>query len=73
MIRVLFADSSAVNWTGTLTLAGTLKSQTVRFGTSASALTADQLQKIDINGSAVKLDAEGYLRYATTGVYLIVR
>ena len=55
-----FADSSGVPWSGTLTLTGTLGPQTLRFGTSSSALTFEQQRKITIDGKFVKLDGNGY-------------
>jgi len=54
-----FADCSALSWTGTLTLTGTLGANTVRFGSDANALTSDQLSRI--NGGNATLDADGYL------------
>jgi hypothetical protein len=56
-----FLDSSALDWPGALTLSGTLGPQTVRFGTSRTALTDVQLAKINNNGRPVALDADGYL------------
>jgi autotransporter-associated beta strand protein len=59
-----FADSSAVDWgTGTLALTGTFVSgSSLRFGTSATALTATQLGKISRAGVlSFTLDANGYL------------
>lgn len=55
-----FADSSGKTWSGTLTLTGTLGPQTLRFGTSSSALTPQQQRQININGKFVKLDGNGY-------------
>ena len=55
-----FADSSGTTWSGTLTLTGTLGPQTLRFGTSSSALTYDQQRKITLDGKPVRLDGNGY-------------
>lgn len=64
-----FADSSAVDWTGgTLALTGTFVSgSSLRFGTSATALTAAQLAKISAAGYAnFALDENGYLTAMST-------
>ena len=64
-----FADSSAVDWTGgTLTLTGTFVSgSSLRFGTSATALTTTQLSQISATGYAnFALDANGYLTAMST-------
>ena len=55
-----FADSSGKAWSGTLTLTGTLGPQTLRFGTSSSALTYEQQRKITLDGKPVRLDGNGY-------------
>ncbi len=68
-----FLDSYALAWPGTLTLTGTLGPTTVRFGNSHNALTAEQLQKISLNGSPVDLDAGGYLYKASQGTVFIVK
>jgi autotransporter-associated beta strand protein len=61
--QLTFADSSALaaNWTGLLTITGTLGAETVRFGTADTALAAGQLEKILINGSNATLSATGFL------------
>lgn len=58
--KIAFADSSALPWKGTLavTLSG---ASSLRFGKSASALTAAQLEKITVNGGNARLDPSGYL------------
>ena len=58
-----FADSSAVAWPGTLSLTGTFVSgASLRFGTTASGLTAIQLGKISAPGFAgFTLNGSGYL------------
>jgi|GEM_PF-1706261 len=63
---LVFGDSSAVVWTtGTvLSITGdAVSGQTIRVGTSASGLTADQLAQIFVNGNAVSIDASGYLTF----------
>jgi len=61
-----FADSSAVAWTGNLTLTGTLGATTLRFG----GLTADQLKKITIDGKKVILDGAGYVAIMPAGLVI---
>lgn len=58
-----FADSSAITWAGTLTITGTFVSgSSLRFGTTATALTATQLGKITRAGvTSFTLDTNGYL------------
>jgi autotransporter-associated beta strand protein len=58
-----FADSSALTWAGTLSLTGTFVSgSSLRFGSSATALTATQLDKISAPGiTSFSLNASGYL------------
>jgi hypothetical protein len=59
-----FADSSAIDWTGgTLNLTGTFVSgSSLRFGTSANALTPTQLAKITAAGfTSFALNSNGYL------------
>jgi autotransporter-associated beta strand protein len=62
--RLAFADSSATAWPGVLIIVqGILGAQSLRFGTSASGLTAGQCQQIRIGsatGPAIALDALGY-------------
>ncbi len=61
-----FADSSAVAWdeTAMLSITGTPKPRSIRFGTDSNGLTAAQLARIAFNGKLgkAKLDANGYLR-----------
>lgn len=61
-----FADSHSVVWSGTLKLVNfTVGVDSLRFGTSASALTADQLNAISLAGyTAAALDANGYVIFA---------
>jgi autotransporter-associated beta strand protein len=73
--QLAFADSSAIDWTGgTLHLTGTLvlggPNGSLRFGTTSSGLTDDQLLKIAATGhSAFDLDANGYLIATVTTSY----
>jgi hypothetical protein len=63
--EVDFADSSALNWTGTLNLLNWDPSvDKLRFGTDANGLTAAQLADIEFNGSGLgtaALDSNGYV------------
>jgi autotransporter-associated beta strand protein len=62
-----FADSSAVAWPGTLNISGTFTATSVRFGTSAAALTSTQQDKITVNGAGLgdyELNASGYVVFA---------
>lgn len=70
--NLAFAASNLVNWTGgTLNLTGALdfsgtSSSSLRFGTSANALTLDQLSRISAPGVAsFTLNASGYLTVAS--------
>jgi autotransporter-associated beta strand protein len=58
-----FADSSTITWAGTLSITGTFVSGTsLRFGTTATALTATQLSKISGGGfTSFSLNSSGYL------------
>ncbi|MBL9184813.1 MAG: autotransporter-associated beta strand repeat-containing protein [Verrucomicrobiaceae bacterium] len=58
-----FTDSSAVTWAGTLSITGTFVSgSSLRFGTTATALTATQLSKISSAGfTSFSLNSSGYL------------
>jgi autotransporter-associated beta strand protein len=65
--QLAFSDSSAIDWTGgALDLTGTLipggPGASLRFGTTSSGLTDDQLLKITAAGfTAFDLDEDGYL------------
>jgi len=48
-------------WSGTLSLTGTLGEKTLRFGTDANGLTAEQQAKIKLNGYSTKLNSQGYV------------
>ncbi|MBL9134089.1 MAG: autotransporter-associated beta strand repeat-containing protein, partial [Verrucomicrobiaceae bacterium] len=58
-----FTDSSAVTWAGTLSITGTFVSgSSLRFGSTANALTATQLSKISSAGfTSFSLNSSGYL------------
>ena len=63
---LVFADSSAIDWTGgTLNITvGALGPTSIKFGTSRGGLTSGQLALISVNGSGAgnyMLDANGYL------------
>ena len=59
---VAFADSSASEWSGTLTVKGYSRYGAVRFGTSADGLTAEQLSAISLEGgAALKIIYDGSL------------
>lgn len=58
---VSFADSAALAWSGTLQIVN-FAPGTLRFGTSAAGLTADQLRLIRIGNDYAMLDANGYLQ-----------
>lgn len=66
-------DSTALSWSGTLTLTGTLgptAPSALRF--SPYGLTAAQLRRITIGGQPVRLDGNGYLLPGATGTLLLV-
>ena len=71
-----FADSSEATWTAGAALAITgddnLPTRSLRFGSSASGLTAAQLRQITYNGERVSLDSSGYLRHRD-GFMIIVK
>lgn len=73
--ELALADAHAADWAaGTrLTVTGDLKKSRLRFGTSASALTAAQLKCIRVNGNKAKLDDDGYVCEYVPGIVLIVR
>ncbi|MDD2599442.1 MAG: autotransporter-associated beta strand repeat-containing protein [Kiritimatiellae bacterium] len=70
---IAFKDSSAVDWSGALNLIGTLVKQSVRFGTSNTALTHSQVTSITCNGKKVYLDGDGYLRSYAPGSIILVK
>ena len=64
--NLTFANSSAVTWTGNLTLTGTLGATTLRFG----GLTQPQLDRITINGKRVYLNGSGYIGVKPDGLII---
>jgi len=60
-----FAASNGINdgnWAGNLNITGTFETNSIRFGTSNTALTPGQRSKITVNGSGTwTLDPDGYL------------
>ena len=68
-----FANSSAIDWTGgTLQITGAFVSGTsIRFGTTAAGLTADQLALITVNGSPgpFALSPTGFLTVSVSSPY----
>ncbi|MDD2598941.1 MAG: hypothetical protein PHO37_06940 [Kiritimatiellae bacterium] len=72
--KLFFANSSAITWSGALTLAGTLVEWSVRFGTDSSGLTAEQLSAIEYNGGKnVRLNSSGYLTAKPVGSRFMLR
>lgn len=68
---ISFADSSATAWSAGKTLNITCdKPSQVRFGTSATALTASQVKALRVNGKKVVLDDSGHL--ASRGMVLLL-
>lgn len=60
--QIVFADSSANIWAGSLSFAGTLVTNSIRFGSGPGALTSAQLSNITVNSlSGWGLDSDGYL------------
>ena len=60
---IVFGDSSAQSWTGTLTVSNynSAGGDTLRFGTTSSALTGSQLSAISFDGIAAQIDASGFV------------
>jgi hypothetical protein len=64
---VAFADNSGSNWgTGTIAITGFADNE-ISFGTDANGLTAQQLSKITLNGSAVSINGSGQIAVAGGG------
>jgi len=64
---ISFSDSGAIPWTGSLVIAGSPGPQSLRFGTSATGLSARQLSAIrsaDVPAAMAYLDSQGYLAFA---------
>ena len=58
----VFADSSALSWTGTLSIVGTFTDDfSVKFGAGLPGLTSGQLGQITINGLVASIDSNGFL------------
>ncbi|MDA3923507.1 MAG: autotransporter-associated beta strand repeat-containing protein [Kiritimatiellae bacterium] len=70
--ELAFADSSAISWSGSLTVTGPLGEQSVRFGTNSAALTSTQLIAITLNGGRAMLTAEGYLAVPPAGTIIMI-
>ena len=70
-----FADSALIAWTGsgTVQVDADLTAEAVRFGSSASALTSQQLKRMRHGELKVKLDAGGYLRDRIDGTCITIR
>lgn len=66
-----FANSSTVNWAGTLNITGTFVSgSSLRFGTTSTGLTTTQLSKISATGfTDFALDASGFLTASSANTY----
>lgn len=62
--KLTFADSSAIDWTGTLNITGTFVSgSSLRFGLDSNGLTRGQLARISVPaGFYYELDVNGYLK-----------
>ena len=64
---VAFADNRGSNWgTGTIAITGFADNE-ISFGTDANGLTAQQLSKITLNGSAVSINGSGQIAVAGGG------
>ena len=68
-----FADSTGLDWDGTLTVSGTLGANTLRFGTDGTGLTPAQIAAMTNRGCKVRIDAQGYLHRIPPGTLLSVR
>jgi T5SS/PEP-CTERM-associated repeat protein/autotransporter-associated beta strand protein len=70
-VSLAFANSSALAWTGTLTITGfTVGADTLRFGTDATGLTAAQLALFrfaDYADATGVIDAQGYVTIPEPG------
>ena len=58
-----FGDSSALAWTGTLNLVGSLGRNTIRFGTNGAGLAQSQIDSLRVSGQKERLQLSplGYL------------
>ena len=68
-----FADSSAAEWSGTLSITGAPETVSLRIGTNVRGLTASQINKVRWNGDHVALDANGFLKPHFFGLTVIIR
>ena len=70
-----FADSSTASWlaSGKVQIDADLTADTLRFGTSSTALTSQQLKCMRHGDFRVKLDAAGYLRDRIDSTHIIIR
>jgi fibronectin-binding autotransporter adhesin len=67
-----FADSSAIQWSGTVNLTGVFSAGTsLRFGTSSAGLTPAQLASLSAAGYKLSLDSNGYLTGRTSGTLIL--
>ncbi len=68
-----FGNSSALDWgDNRLTITGAAAAHTLRFGTDANGLSAEQMKRIRRNGNRTKLDANGYLYPYVPGLVISV-
>jgi autotransporter-associated beta strand protein len=67
-----FANSSGASWAGSLIITGRLLANTLRFGTSASGLSAAQLAVIKIGGDKVGITDAGYLYRIPAGTLISI-
>jgi len=72
-VELSFGNSSALDWgDNRLTITGAAAAHTLRFGTDANGLSAEQMKRIRWNGNRTKLDANGYLYPYVPGVVISV-
>jgi autotransporter-associated beta strand protein len=73
-----FADSSAISWTGTLTLSNfDIGTDVLKFGSTGTALTPSQLSQISLPGYQAELGSDGIVSFVavpepTTGSLIIL-
>ena len=66
-----FADSSAIQWSGTVNISGAFAAGTsLRFGTTSAGLTSDQIASLKATGYTLTLDANGYLTGRPSGTLI---
>lgn len=62
---LVFADSSSISWTGTLTLLNfDIGTDSLRFGNSITALSLAQLEKISFGDYTAALNSEGFVVFS---------